>query len=182
MFGLGVHLNTLLTRCIFLCLCLVTDCRPMIDDLDVLLGHLHKTHDWHQFLVSVRHRFSRLVWLCTAVAGRDWTIDIAGNAVIGCDHCPLRLHVTCSLTYLLSCINMTKFLASCCISAQQQQQQHHPFNSPLWQPRVSRYQNSVSCPIYHSHCPEISHNHSQTFLPVYNSLYNSAADCFGCWL
>lgn len=113
---------------------------------------------------------------------RDWTIDIAGNAVIGCDHCPLRLHVTCSLTYLLSCINMTKFLASCCISAQQQQQQHHPFNSPLWQPRVSRYQNSVSCPIYHSHCPEISHNHSQTFLPVYNSLYNSAADCFGCWL
>jgi len=50
-------------------------------------------------------------------------------------HCGCMWHVH----WHTSCrVDMTKFLASCCISAQQQQQ-HHPFNSPLWQPRVSRY-------------------------------------------
>ena len=33
----------------------------MIEDLDVLLGRLQKTLDWHQFIVAVRQRFTRLV-------------------------------------------------------------------------------------------------------------------------
>ena len=50
-------------------LCLVTDCQPMIDDLDVLLGRLQKTRNWNQFIGSVRHRFTQLVQLPADVAG-----------------------------------------------------------------------------------------------------------------
>ena len=44
-----------------MCVCAVTDCQPMISDLDVLLGHLQKTLDWNRFIVSVRQRFTQLV-------------------------------------------------------------------------------------------------------------------------
>ena len=67
--------GTALLICVYLFA--VTDCRPMIGDLDVLLGHLHKTLDWHQFIVSVRHQFTQLVWLLIgrlmlARLHRDW--------------------------------------------------------------------------------------------------------------
>lgn len=49
-----------------LCLCdgiAVTDCQPIVKDLDVLLGKLRETNDWHQFVVELRRQFTRLIWL-----------------------------------------------------------------------------------------------------------------------
>jgi len=51
--------------------CVVTDCRPMIDDLDIFVAHLQKTLDWHRFIVSVRQGFKQLVWICSHVIGRS---------------------------------------------------------------------------------------------------------------
>jgi len=33
----------------------------MIEDLNIILGRLIKTKDWHEFLVAVRRGFTRLV-------------------------------------------------------------------------------------------------------------------------